>query len=268
MKAFKKIMTTVLAASMVVGMACSVFAKDTASPTGTPVPTTTVTPTKTPTKKPTATPKPTATVVPRSGGTAVAGRTTSTTASTGSGGYVIEPLGTNSKRTDSWTDHVPAADQAAIKAKTVDEFIAALGSSTAAGKDSVISAVNGLQFLAYFFDCYPTGSASKTNATVTMNVPGISKYEAADIAVIHFSETRGVWETLNFAKGKGDQIAVSFKDFSPTAILVRDSNPVTPVTVTSAVAPKTGVASTWAVYAVIAMVLAAAAVLVYRRKRA
>ena len=252
MKAFKKLMTTVVAMSMVVGMACSAFAAGS--------------PTKAPTKTPTKAPTKAATVAP--GRTTVSGGTAARTTAASSGGYVIEPLGTNSKRTDSWTDHVPAADQTAIKAQSVDEFISALGSSTAAGKDSVISAATGLQFLAYFFDCYPTGTAAKTNATVTMNVPGISKYDAADIAVLHFSEARGVWETLNFAKGQGDQLAVSYKDFSPTAILVRDSNPVTPVTVTSAVAPKTGVASTWTVYAVIAMVLAAAAVLVYRRKRA
>lgn len=251
MKVFKKLMVSALAVTMVVGMACSTFAAS--SPTKAP----TKTPTKTPTKAPTTT------VVP--GRTAV---TPARTTTTGAGGYVIEPLGTNSKRSDSWTDHTPAADQAAIKAGTVEEFIAALASSSAAGKDSVATAASGMQFLAKFFDCYPSGSSAKTNATVTMNVPGISKYSSADILIVHFSETRGVWETLSFTKGSGDQIAVKYLDFSPTAILVNDSEPVTPVTVTSAVAPKTGVASTWAVYVVIAMVLAAAAVLVSRKKRA
>lgn len=248
MKVFKKLTVSVLAAAMVVGMACSAFAADSPKPTVTPKPKPTVT--TTPTKTPVTPVRP------------------STSTSTGNGGYVIEPLGTNSKRSDSWTDHVPAADQAAIQAGTVEDFIANLGSSSTPGKDSVISAATGMQYLCTWFDCYPFGTAPKTNATVSMIVPGIGKYAASDIAVVHFSETRSVLETLPFSMAGGDQIAVKFTDFSPVAILVRDSNPVTPVKATTATAPKTGVASTWAVYAVVAMVLAAAAVLVYRKKRA
>lgn len=244
MKVFKKLTMSVLTAAMVVGMACSAFAANS--------------PTKTPTK-PTTTPTKTPVVV---------NRTTTTSTGAGAGGYVIEPLGTNSKRSDSWTDHVPAADQAAIQAGSVDDFIANLGSSSTPGKDTVISAAQGMQYLCTWFDCYPYGTAAKTNATVSMIVPGIGKYAASDVAVLHFSETRGVFETLNFSMDGGDQISVKFADFSPTAIVVRDSNPVTPVKATTASAPKTGVASTWAVYAVVAMVLAAAAVLVYRKKRA
>ena len=101
----------------------------------------------------------------------------------------------------------------------------------------------------------------------SISVPSLTT-GCSDVKVLHYSTERKVWEVItpNNVDLNNKEIEVNFTDLSPVAVIAKvDASQA--VNNTVGTAPKTGVESTWAVWAISAVVLMAAAVLTFRRKR-
>ena len=95
-----------------------------------------------------------------------------------------------------------------------------------------------------------------------------------NVKILHFSTERLVWEVIDptDVNYTNKQITAEFQDLSPVTVIadVDESAAAGTDTTGTGIAPKTGVDSTWGVYAAGAVVLlgAAGAMFVIGRKRA
>lgn len=127
-------------------------------------------------------------------------------------------------------------------------------------------ALKGKTLLAKVFDLEPVGEHSKCTTQgyheVELTVTTITD-KCSNIVVLHYSETRGEWETLTPVKVDGNKITVRFKDLSPVAVY---ANVVGGTAV--GVSPSTeGVSSTWMLWTAMALIVLGSGVVVSQKKR-
>ena len=199
------------------------------------------------------------------------------------GGYIVEAPGAHfeeemSKADQAVVDAIAAANETGASEAGVKAFVDELKKASTDGKDAVIAALDGKKFLTTFFDVYPVGNASATNADVKMTVAGIGSYSKDDITLVHYNVASGKWEVLDFELLGGDQISVHFDSFSPTSIAVvakaktsektSSTSKTTTSTSSSTKSPKTGMESTWMMYAAAALMLVVCGAFISRKERA
>lgn len=127
-------------------------------------------------------------------------------------------------------------------------------------------ALKGKTLLAKVFDLEPVGNHDKCTKQgyheLELTVSTITD-KCSNIVVLHYSETRGEWETLTPVKVDGNKITIRFKDLSPVAVY---ANVVGGTAV--GVSPSTeGVSSTWMLYSAMALIVLGAGVVVSQKKR-
>ena len=201
------------------------------------------------------------------------------------GGYIVEAPGEHfeeemAKVDQTVVDAIAAANEVGASEAGVKAFVDELKKSDTKGKDEVIAALDGKKFFTTFFDVYPYGNASATNADVKMTVAGIGSYSKNDITLVHYNVASGKWEVLDFELLGGDKISVHFDSFSPTSIAViaktkttdntssKTTTSTSSSTSSSTTSPKTGVESTWMIYAAAALMLAVCGAFISRKERA
>lgn len=141
--------------------------------------------------------------------------------------------------------------------------------------DALAQEVEGKSMVTQFFDLIPINGGVKTEDgkyIATISVPSLTE-AMTNVKLLHFSTERLVWEIIepNDVNYTNKQITAEFQDLSPVAVIadVDESKAAGTDTTGTGVAPKTGVDSTWGVYAAGAVVLlgAAGAMFVIGRKR-
>ena len=142
--------------------------------------------------------------------------------------------------------------------------------------DALAQEVEGKSMVTQFFDLIPINGGVQTEDgkyIATISVPSLTE-AMTNVKILHFSTERLVWEIIepNDVNYTNKQITAEFQDLSPVAVIADIDEPKAAGTDTTGtgVAPKTGVDSTWGVYAAGAVVLlgAAGAMFVIGRKRA
>lgn len=133
--------------------------------------------------------------------------------------------------------------------------------------------LEGKTLVTKFFDLKPIDGGVKTDDgkyIVTFTVPNLTE-ALQDVKVLHYSTERAVWEVItpddvNYAT---KEITARFEDLSPVAVIGKNTGAGTSGSENSSTgtAPKTGVASDWAVYAGVSVVLLGAAVFAFGRSR-
>ena len=147
---------------------------------------------------------------------------------------------------------------------------------TAEEVDALAQEVEGKSMVTQFFDLIPINGGVKTEDgkyIATISVPSLTE-AMTNVKILHFSTERLVWEIIDptDVNYTNKQITAEFQDLSPVTVIadVDESKAAGTDTTGTGVAPKTGVDSTWGVYAAGAVVLlgAAGAMFVIGRKRA
>ena len=142
--------------------------------------------------------------------------------------------------------------------------------------DALAQEVEGKSMVTQFFDLIPINGGVQTEDgkyIATISVPSLTE-AMTNVKILHFSTERLVWEIIepNDVNYTNKQITAEFQDLSPVAVIadIDESKAAGTDTTGTGVAPKTGVDSTWGVYAAGAVVLlgAAGAMFVIGRKRA
>jgi len=142
--------------------------------------------------------------------------------------------------------------------------------------DALAQEVEGKSMVTQFFDLIPINGGVQTEDgkyIATISVPSLTE-AMTNVKILHFSTERLVWEIIEptDVNYTNKQITAEFQDLSPVAVIadIDESKAAGTDTTGTGVAPKTGVDSTWGVYAAGAVVLlgAAGAMFVIGRKRA
>lgn len=142
--------------------------------------------------------------------------------------------------------------------------------------DALAQEVEGKSMVTQFFDLIPINGGVQTEDgkyIATISVPSLTE-AMTNVKILHFSTERLVWEIIepNDVNYTNKQITAEFQDLSPVAVIadIDESKAAGTDTTGTGIAPKTGVDSTWGVYAAGAVVLlgAAGAMFVIGRKRA
>ncbi|OUN91432.1 LPXTG cell wall anchor domain-containing protein [Blautia sp. An46] len=142
--------------------------------------------------------------------------------------------------------------------------------------DALAQEVEGKSMVTQFFDLVPINGGVKTEDgkyIATISVPSLTE-AMTNVKILHFSTERLVWEIIEptDVNYTNKQITAEFQDLSPVTVIadVDESKAAETDTTGTGIAPKTGVDSTWGVYAAGAVVLlgAAGAMFVIGRKRA
>lgn len=142
--------------------------------------------------------------------------------------------------------------------------------------DALAQEVEGKSMVTQFFDLIPINGGVQTEDgkyIATISVPSLTE-AMTNVKILHFSTERLVWEIIEptDVNYTNKQITAEFQDLSPVAVIadIDESKAAGTDTAGTGVAPKTGVDSTWGVYAAGAVVLlgAAGAMFVIGRKRA
>ena len=142
--------------------------------------------------------------------------------------------------------------------------------------DALAQEVEGKSMVTQFFDLIPINGGVQTEDgkyIATISVPSLTE-AMTNVKILHFSTERLVWEIIepNDVNYTNKQITAEFQDLSPVTVIadVDESKAAGTDTTGTGIAPKTGVDSTWGVYAAGAVGLlgAAGAMFVIGRKRA
>lgn len=142
--------------------------------------------------------------------------------------------------------------------------------------DTLAQEVEGKSMVTQFFDLIPINGGVQTEDgkyIATISVPSLTE-AMTNVKILHFSTERLVWEIIEptDVNYTNKQITAEFQDLSPVTVIadVDESKAAETDTTGTGIAPKTGVDSTWGVYAAGAVVLlgAAGAMFVIGRKRA
>ena len=142
--------------------------------------------------------------------------------------------------------------------------------------DALAQEVEGKSMVTQFFDLIPINGGVQTEDgkyIATISVPSLTE-AMTNVKILHFSTERLVWEIIEptDVNYTNKQITAEFQDLSPVAVIadIDESKAAGTDTTGTGVAPKTGVDSTWGVYAAGAVVLlgAAGTMFVIGRKRA
>ena len=104
---------------------------------------------------------------------------------------------------------------------------------------------------------------------VKISVPALTS-GMSDVAIVHYSTTRSTWEVItpDSVDLENKEVTASFKDLSPVAVIAKVDASKAADNATGT-APKTGVEAnnSWMAWGCAAVVLMAAAVLTFKKKR-
>ena len=134
----------------------------------------------------------------------------------------------------------------------------------AAAPAEVKEAIKGKGLLWKIFDLNDVngGTPVAGKHAVTLEIPGLTKANT-NVKVLHYSEVDKKWEVLESTVDyEKKTVTIVTDDLSPIAIYadgVKDS--------ANGTSPSTGVASTWTVWAVVAIAVMGAGVVVLQRKK-
>ena len=138
-------------------------------------------------------------------------------------------------------------------------------SSTKSLKDLTgLSAADGLTALTNVFDCTENSCGETGSHTVTFNVPALTA-SMTNVTIFHYNGS--AWEVIPTSVS-GKSVTGTFSSLSPVVIGAKVAATPAADATGAAVSPKTGVTSTWGVWAVAGLAFAGAACVVARRKRA
>lgn len=138
-------------------------------------------------------------------------------------------------------------------------------------QSDIAASLEGKSLLTSIFDLTAVDGGEKNaegKYVVTLSVPALSE-AASEVMVLHYSTVRNLWEVITPSNVDlaNKEITVEFEDLSPVAVIAKvDAAAAVDNAVGSA--PKTGVASDWALYLSAAVVLLAAAGFAVKRSRA
>ena len=194
-------------------------------------------------------------------GVSAAGSKTTGMAVTGDskGSYAFEDM---SAATGLSADVADLISQINAGTKTLDD----LGKAA----PEIASDLEGKSLITSFEDLVAQNGAPTTDVKgVKISVPALTS-GMSDVAVVHYSTARSTWEVItpDSVDLEYKEVTASFKDLSPVAVIAKVDASKAADNATGT-APKTGVEAnnSWMAWGCAAVVLMAAAVLTFKKKR-
>lgn len=134
----------------------------------------------------------------------------------------------------------------------------------------IASDLKGKSLITSFEDLVAQNGAPTTDVKgVKISVPALTS-GMSDVAIVHYSTTRSTWEVItpDSVDLGNKEVTASFKDLSPVAVIAKVDASKAADNATGT-APKTGVEAnnSWMAWGCAAVVLMAAAVLTFKKKR-
>lgn len=134
----------------------------------------------------------------------------------------------------------------------------------------IASDLEGKSLITSFEDLVAQNGAPTTDVKgVKISVPALTS-GMSDVAIVHYSTTRSTWEVItpDNVDLENKEVTASFKDLSPVAVIAKVDASKAADNATGT-APKTGVEAnnSWMAWGCAAVVLMAAAVLTFKKKR-
>ena len=134
----------------------------------------------------------------------------------------------------------------------------------------IASDLEGKSLITSFEDLVAQNGAPTTDVKgVKISVPALTS-GMSDVAIVHYSTARSTWEVItpDSVDLENKEVTASFKDLSPEAVIAKVDASKAADNATGT-APKTGVEAnnSWMAWGCAAVVLMAAAVLTFRKKR-
>ena len=134
----------------------------------------------------------------------------------------------------------------------------------------IASDLEGKSLITSFEDLVAQNGAPTTDVKgVKISVPALTS-GMSDLAIVHYSTTRSTWEVItpDNLDLENKEVTASFKDLSPVAVIAKVDVSKAADNATGT-APKTGVEAnnSWMAWGCAAVVLMAAAVLTFKKKR-
>lgn len=134
----------------------------------------------------------------------------------------------------------------------------------------IASDLEGKSLITSFEDLVAQNGAPTTDVKgVKISVPALTS-GMSDVAIVHYSTARSTWEVItpDSVDLENKEVTASFKDLSPVAVIAKVDASKAADNATGT-APKTGVEAnnSWMVWGCAAVVLMAAAVLTFKKKR-
>ena len=193
-------------------------------------------------------------------GVSAAGSKTTGMAVTGDSkeSYAFEDM---SAATELDADTADLISQINAGTKTLDDL--------AKAAPEIASSLEGKSLVTSIQDLAALDGASTTDVKLTMSVPALTS-GMTDVAVLHYSTARSTWEVItpDSVDLENKEVTASFKDLSPVAVIAKVDASKAADNATGT-APKTGVEAnnSWMAWGCAAVVLMAAAVLTFKKKR-
>lgn len=145
--------------------------------------------------------------------------------------------------------------------------------SIAEDAPELVAELEGKSMATPFFDIKAIGEGMKDadgNYVVTMSVPTLTE-AMTDVKVLHYSTVRNVWEVITPSNVdyENKALTAAFKDLSPVAVIgdVDESKANNADTEAVGTSPKTGVSSSWMMFAGAAVVLFAVGTVLVKGKK-
>lgn len=134
----------------------------------------------------------------------------------------------------------------------------------------IASDLEGKSLITSFEDLVAQNGAPTTDVKgVKISVPALTS-GMSDVAIVHYSTTRSTWEVItpDSVDLENKEVTASFKDLSPVTVIAKVDASKAADNATGT-APKTGVEAnnSWMAWGCAAVVLMAAAVLTFKKKR-
>ena len=134
----------------------------------------------------------------------------------------------------------------------------------------IASDLEGKSLITSFEDLVAQNGAPTTDVKgVKISVPALTS-GMSDVAIVHYSTTRSTWEVItpDNVDLENKEVTASFKDLAPVAVIAKVDVSKAADNATGT-APKTGVEAnnSWMAWGCAAVVLMAAAVLTFKKKR-
>lgn len=174
------------------------------------------------------------------------------------GSYAFEDV---SKAQGLDADTADLISQINAGTKTLDDL--------AKAAPEIASSLEGKSLVTSIQDLVALDGASTTDVKLTMSVPALTS-GMTDVAVLHYSTARSTWEVItpDSVSLENKELTATFKDLSPVAVIAKVDATKAADNATGT-APKTGVEAnnSWMVWGCAAVVLMAAAVLTFKKKR-
>ena len=149
--------------------------------------------------------------------------------------------------------------------------VSAAGSKiTGMAVPEIASDLEGKSLITSFEDLVAKNGAPTTDVKgVKISVPALTS-GMSDVAIVHYSTTRSTWEVItpDSVDLENKEVTASFKDLSPVAVIAKVDASKAADNATGT-APKTGVEAnnSWMAWGCAAVVLMAAAILTFKKKR-